>query len=90
MTEHKKPEVGEHIIFHDSRGEARNAVITAVYSDTCVNAVYVSGDESRQDSYGRQTERTASCNHKSMTGAFGNYWRYPSEEPREFNQPLAA
>lgn len=90
MAEHKKPEVGEGIIFHDPKGDPYNAVITAVYSDTCVNAVYVSGNPDEQDSYGRQTKRTASCNHKSMTGAFGNYWRYPSEEPREYNQPLAA
>ena len=53
----RTPSVGDLVIFHDSRGVAHNTLVTVIYSPSCINGVYVSGDESRQDLYGRQIER---------------------------------
>lgn len=44
-----------------------------------INLVIVSGDERRQDSYGRQTEHVTSLVHKS-DGVHGFYWRWPDED----------
>lgn len=82
-------EVGELVFFHDSVGKSHSTLVTAVYSNVCVNAVYVSSNDAEQDSYGRQTKRTTSCMHKSATPAHGNYYRFPDEEANPIVQPLA-
>lgn len=86
----RTPSVGDLVIFHDSRGVAHNTLVTVIYSPSCINGVYVSGDESRQDLYGRQIERTASAVHKTVTSAHGNYWRWPEEEARPYVAPQQA
>lgn len=89
MSEPRQATVGELVIFHDSKGQPHNAIVTTIYSPFCINAAYVSGDEKEQDQYGRQIKRTASCMHVSTNGmAHGNYWRYPNEEPRQFVPPV--
>lgn len=45
-----------------------------------VNVVFVSGDLSRTDSYGRQIERSSSVPH-AREGAHGFYWRFEDEKP---------
>lgn len=84
----QQPEIGARIIYHDPKGREFNALVTVVYSKGCVNAVFVSGDESEQDSYGRQIKRTATCMHKSMVPAHGNYWRWPEEISTPFTPPI--
>lgn len=86
----KSPKVGDAVIFHDSVGTPHNALVTVRYSELCINAIFISGDESRQDSYGRQFERTATCNHKSTVPAHGNYWRWADEEPNNYAVPSAS
>jgi hypothetical protein len=86
----REPKVGDAIVFHDSKNRPHNALVTVIYSTGCVNAVYVSGDETRQDSYGRQIERTATCMHKSINTVHGNYWRWESEQPNQIIQPTAS
>lgn len=93
------PRVGDTVIYHDEYGKAYNALLTAVHGwETegiaiadqmpCVNLLYVSGDENRQDNYGRQVERVSSAVHKSMNGGVhGNYWRTAQEEPNEYSTP---
>jgi hypothetical protein len=48
-------------------------------SETCCNLVWVSGDEKRKDSYGRQIVRESSVVHKGSQPAHGNYWLWPDE-----------
>ena len=81
--------IGDSVIFHDPKGRAHNALVTTVWSPEMVNVVFVSGDDSRQDSYGRQTERATSLPHKSQSTVHGYYWRFADEEPNEYVPPQA-
>lgn len=82
------PRVGDMVVYHDERGFPHNALLKAVWDGgdetnnfPCVNLVYVSQDDRRQDDAGRQTEVKTSIVHKSMQAVHGFYWRWPEEEP---------
>lgn len=83
----KKPEVGDHVIWVDSRGGNHNALIQTVWSDTCINVVFISGDENRKDSFGRQIEHATSCTHVSRMSVHGFYWRWPEEPDNPYVPP---
>jgi hypothetical protein len=88
MSEEKREvKVGGHVIWHDSVGTPHDAVVTAVWSQTCINVVFVSGDESKQDSYGRQIERATSCSYKTTMNVHGFYWRFVDDEPNPYIAP---
>ena len=54
----------------------------------CLNAVWVSGDESKQDPYGRQIERDhTSIVHACDQRAHGIYWRWAGDPKNEFIEP---
>lgn len=77
----REPKVGEHVIHIDPVGVEHDALVTNVFSKQCINLVFVSGDNARQDGYGRQVERCSS--HQRLTsdrGARGNSWRFPGED----------
>lgn len=84
--------VGDAVVYCDEKGSDHPALITAIHGPgdagwVCVNLLWVSGDEDRIDSYGRQTERASSIQRASDTCAHGNYWR-SEEEPRvAYRQP---
>ena len=84
----RMPKVGDAVVYHDSKGVPHNALVTAAWSDTCVNVVMVSGDESQTDTYGRQIGRETSCQHKSVHEVHGNYWRFADEEPIPYKPPV--
>lgn len=84
----RTPKVGEMVIFHDPKGTANSALVTAVWGPQCINLVYVSEDDARTDTYGRQIERQSSCIHRSLSQAHGNYWRFAAEEPVSYTAPL--
>jgi hypothetical protein len=43
-----------------------------------INVVFVSGDQTKTDTYGRQTEHLSSCVHRSIKGECpGRYWYQP-------------
>ena len=85
----RKFEIGQHVIYVDTKGVARDALVTIWWSATAeqqklygapgVNVVFVSGDENKNDGYGRQTEHSTSICHRSKQSAPGNYWRWPDE-----------
>ncbi len=64
--------------------EDRLALVTAVHGSfdngyvPCINVVYISGDRSKTDSYGRQIERSTSLQHLSQgpngMPRPGRYW----------------
>ena len=87
MTEMRVPMVRDVVIYHDPKGQPHNALITNVWSNTCINLAFVSSDPARSDSYGRQIERTTSMVHGSQQAAHGNYWRWPDEEPNQYIEP---
>ena len=84
----KELHVGDVVIFHDARGRPHNALVTAVWSQECVNLVHASGDENRQDDYGRQIERPTSIEHVSRKSVHGYYFRLPEEKPNEYVPPV--
>lgn len=43
------------------------------------NLVYVDGDRTKNDPYGRQISRETSVVHKSKQPAHGNFWCWPDE-----------
>lgn len=82
-------QVGASVVFHDERGLAHHALVTAVHglhmndSAPCVNLVYVSRDGARTDGYGRQIERRTSVVHGSQQAAGGFYFRFQEETPND-------
>lgn len=45
----------------------------------CINVLFVTDDETKNDPYGRQIERLSSCSHKLSTRAPGRFWYFPDE-----------
>lgn len=80
--------IGGGVIYVDAVGKPHNALLTAVWGEVDetngtypgVNVVFVSGDETKDDPYGRQIERDTSVVHKGDQYAHGNYWMWPDEE----------
>lgn len=66
--------IGDGVVYVDEFGVERAALVTNVFSSTCVNLVVVSGDETQTDSYGRQIKRETSQVHKSIQTSPGRFW----------------
>ena len=92
MSEVRQPRVGDTIIFHEPDSRARAALVTSTWAvpggPNMVNVVYVSGDEAKHDTYGRQMERATSVHHKTYNPTHGFYWRWSDEDPNPITQPL--
>ncbi len=89
MANERDVAVGQSVIWTDSVGRPFPALVTTVWTKDCINVVFVSGDESKKDPYGRQVERATSCQHKSLTQVHGSYWRFEDEEPNVGITPAA-
>ena len=87
--DNRQPELGEVVKWHDPTGVEHTALVTAVWTPTCINLVVVSHDEKKKDEYGRQIERYTSQQHKSVMNVHGFYWRFIDEEPNGYTAPLA-
>ena len=83
----EKLKVGDHVIWVDPVGRQFNALVTAVWSQTCINVVFVSNDESKTDSYGRQIERETSVCNRLSTTVHGRYFMMPGDTPNPIVQP---
>lgn len=83
----KEVHVGDVVIWVDPVAGQHNALVTAVWSQNCINVVIVSTDKNREDSYGRQIERETSVCHKSQTTVHGRYFMHIGEEPNPVVQP---
>ena len=66
--------IGDVVVYTDEVSVRHNALVTNVWSTTCINLVYMTGDDSKTDTYGRQIERRTSCQVKMATSAPGNFW----------------
>lgn len=92
MSEMRKAKVGEHVVFTDPRGVERSALLTCVHGESqmipardgveeqeyhpAVNLVFVTGEDSKTDPYGRQIERESSVVHRGDQSAHGNFWNF--------------
>ena len=88
------PKVGEVVIFVDSSGKDNNALVGCVFGDgsgdkqPCINLAFMSPDTNREDSYGRQVDRSCtSIAHASDQRAHGYYWCWPEEERNPYVKP---
>jgi hypothetical protein len=82
--------LGETVIYTDPSGVDCTALVTAVWSDTCINVIFVSKDQSKRDSYGRQIERATSVGHPSIYGdqaVHGNYYRLIGQDKIGYKPP---
>jgi hypothetical protein len=83
-----QPKVGDHVIYVDPVARQHDALVTAVWGPTCINIVYVSGDKTRDDTYGRQIERQTSLCHRSLSPAHGQYYMLYGDVPNPVVQPV--
>lgn len=77
-------QVGDYVHVVDENYIPHAALVTTVHGSfnsgfvPCINVVYVSDDETKHDSYGRQIERMSSLQHLSQGPANmpkpGRYW----------------
>jgi hypothetical protein len=85
----RRPKVGEHVIFCDPKGIDHDALVTCDWG-SCINVVFVTDDESKQDSYGRQIDRNAtSVTDGDRAGVHGRYWRFPEDARNEYHAPVS-
>ena len=89
MDEARKANIGDVVVWHDSKGVAHNALVTCVWTPTCINLVVISSDGSKEDCYGRQIERHTSQSHASVNNVHGYYWRFVDEAPNPYVAPVA-
>lgn len=80
MSEGKALKPGDVVILTDEQGHRHNALVT-IYHDggsetpgMALNCVYVSGDGSKSDPYGRQVERMSSVAMLGPQSAHGRYY----------------
>ena len=97
----RQVEVRDFVIYTDELRLDHNAMITCVHGESyaveqngeefdqhpCVNLVFVVGDESKVDDYGRQIERYTSVTHSRQQTGGGFCWRFPDEE-KPTRQPV--
>jgi len=68
------PEVGRAVKYVDEHGQERDALVTAVWSETCINLALINADPAQRDEYGQKIQRETSQVHKSLQTAPGRYW----------------
>lgn len=94
MEKPREPKVGDAVIFFDTLRRECPALLTAVHGEVsggpveghpdqswhtpCVNLVYVTPEEGKTDSWGRQTDHASSCVH-ACDQRVGYYWCWPEE-----------
>ncbi len=61
----KQTKIGDSVTFINSLRQEIPALVTAVWSQLCINVVIVSDDVNQTDTYGRQIQRHTSVMHKS-------------------------
>jgi len=91
------PKVGDVVVWCDPKGRDHHALVTANWGakpthpaeyGPVINVVFVSGNETELDSYGRQIARETSVSHARCPGTpHGRYWRWPAEDRNEYVPP---
>jgi len=78
---------GQTVVYCDHVGVEHDALVTAVWGENsfedgsgpALNVVYVTNDDTKTDSYGRQIERDTSVIHHDGQPAPGNWWKLKGE-----------
>jgi len=85
----KELQIGSAVVYVDEHRERHAALITTIFRDMGhpsgergepgANLVFVTGDDSKSDPYGRQIERRTSVCHLSVNPAKANCWAWPDQ-----------
>ncbi len=76
-------EIGKPVIYVDEVAKEHHAIVNSMFAhgpdypeghQPSVNLVFVVGDDSKTDQYGRQIDRATSVVHQSQQSAHGRYW----------------
>ena len=70
----RKLEIEDVVTYKDEFGVDHKALVTSIHSNDCINVVYLSSDEAKRDSWGRQVERASSVQRQSDVTAHGRYF----------------
>lgn len=89
MTEQKKQDVGDVVIYVDPVGRQHNALVTIWWGKDCCNLIYVVDDSHKQDTYGRQTQHATSVSRKREGRPHGYYFMEVGDEPLPYTPPSA-
>jgi hypothetical protein len=82
--------VGGVVIYTDGYRRDHDALVTAVWGSDCINVVFVCGDESKTDAYGRQIERETSVSRYNATSNnFGRCFRDVGVEAMFVEHPVS-
>ena len=72
--EEKTLEISDVVTYRDENRVDHQALVCAVHGPACINVAYLSADEAKRDSYGRQVEHASSVQLKSDFTADGRYY----------------
>jgi len=78
---------GDPVIYTDGYRRDYYALVTAVWGPNCINVVFVSGDASKDDTYGRQIEHETSVSRYTPDNNFGRCFREVGTEAVFVNHP---
>lgn len=90
MSDETTVAIGDPVLFTDPKGRDHHAVCTNSFGPICINVAFVSDDQARTDTYGRQIERATSVIHQSTAPAHGYFWRRADEAKKTTSEPSAA
>jgi len=72
--------IGDAVEYVDEYGHPHMALVTQNWGQgtqrPSINLLWISGDSSKTDQYGRQVERNTSVVHEDNQSAHGRYWRF--------------
>lgn len=75
----KHEAVGQVVVYVDEHSVSHDALITSVWGEkvgeNAINVIYVSGDNSQHDQYGRQIARATSVSFEGPHTAHGRFYR---------------
>lgn len=86
----RKIQIRDHVIYADAQRVEHDALVTTIWSPDCINVVYVSGDETKTDNYGRQIARETSVSRFSENNCFGRSFREVGTPTPEYRTAPAA
>ena len=79
-TQQQEVRVGDNVEYFDEYGHPYLGLVTAVWGPAdampSINLIYVSGDSTKTDSYGRQIDRATSVVSENNQSAHGRWWRF--------------
>jgi hypothetical protein len=68
--------IGDVVTIKTEDGKKVNGLVCCVHNENLINAVFISPEPAKSDSYGRQVDRYSSLQHYTQNSV-GRYWQLP-------------